>query len=195
VIVSFRGTNPISIKNWIDDFTFKKESADFKGLNVNIHSGFLNSYQTHADAVFNKVSNLLLENPDFKLIITGHSLGGAMATLCAMDLHLNKGIENIFLITFGSPRVGDSAFADAFDRVFADKSWRVTNQHDVVPHVPLIRMGFKHVATEVWFNDSTNFHVGDESGEDASLSDGNRINLSILDHIKYLQIQYIPCLF
>ena len=47
-----------------------------------------------------------------KLVVTGHSLGGAMATLFAMDLVVNEGVSDVSLVTFGSPRVGNAAFSD-----------------------------------------------------------------------------------
>lgn len=43
------------------------------------------------------------------------SLGGALATLCALDLKLNQGAHDVRLYTYGSPRVGNSVFADWFE--------------------------------------------------------------------------------
>ena len=45
-----------------------------------------------------------------KVMVTGHSLGAAIATHCAVDLFMNVGIKDFELYTFGSPRVGDDAF-------------------------------------------------------------------------------------
>jgi len=43
------------------------------------------------------------------------SLGGALATLCALDLKLNQGAHDVRLYTYGSPRVGNSVFAEWFE--------------------------------------------------------------------------------
>jgi predicted lipase len=54
------------------------------------------------------------------------------------------------LFTFGSPRVGNAAFAAAFDQLIGNgvlaQSYRVTHQADIVPHLPLAIMGFQHVS-------------------------------------------------
>jgi predicted lipase len=195
VIVSFRGTNPISIQNWVDDFQYQHVAGHFVGLNVSVHYGFQHSYEQHAAKVWSSLSSLLVQYPSYKLVITGHSLGGAMATICAMDLVYNRKIKTLpFLVTFGSPRVGDLQFSQAFSKMYTDRSWRVTNQHDIVPHVPLERMGFEHVPLEVWLDTNTHFYIASTSVvEDPSLSDSG-VHLSVLNHLNYLQVQYIPCL-
>jgi hypothetical protein len=62
-----------------------------------------------------------------KIWITGHSLGGALATLCAGRYGKVQGVY-----TFGSPRVGDAAFKDNFDV----KMYRFVNNYDIVSRVP-----------------------------------------------------------
>ncbi|GLC58164.1 hypothetical protein PLESTB_001325800 [Pleodorina starrii] len=74
-----------------------------------------------------------------RVIFTGHSLGGAMATLAAYDLAARK-TDGFFsgdvqLYTFGSPRVGNQAFMEAFNNMVPN-AWRFTNTDDIVPRVP-----------------------------------------------------------
>ncbi|KIH63758.1 triacylglycerol lipase [Ancylostoma duodenale] len=59
----------------------------------------------------------IYQHPQWDIWISGHSLGGAMATLAAFFLVHSKfvGPDSVKLITFGQPRVGDKEFADAFD--------------------------------------------------------------------------------
>ena len=85
-----------------------------------------------------------------KLSITGHSSGGAVATLLAFDIA--RGAVSGFtadsiqsVITFGSPRVGNEEFVAAHSS-FGLPSWRVTHYRDMVPHVPEEMMGYKHDA-------------------------------------------------
>jgi hypothetical protein len=73
------------------------------------------------------------------LWITGHSLGGAMATLASIRL-ARDGYAIRGVCTFGSPRVGDQAFRDAY----VLPNYRFVNDNDLVPHLPFYRC-YKHV--------------------------------------------------
>jgi hypothetical protein len=52
------------------------------------------------------------------------------------------------MYTYGAPRVGNKAFADAFDARLGGAAWRITNSSDIVPTVPRL-MGYAHVQTGV----------------------------------------------
>jgi hypothetical protein len=71
------------------------------------------------------------------IAITGHSLGGALATLCAAEnaMLYKKEISVQALYTFASPKVGDSGFVAAFNALDLN-SWRIVNQQDIVPVLP-----------------------------------------------------------
>ncbi|HEY8138863.1 MAG TPA: lipase family protein [Methylocystis sp.] len=79
--------------------------------------------------------------PSASIVVTGHSLGAALATLYVLDNALTDRIKNPSIYTFASPRVGDATFAGAFDSLGL-ASWRIANVLDIVPRVPL---GFTHV--------------------------------------------------
>jgi triacylglycerol lipase len=81
--------------------------------------------------------------PAPSIAVTGHSLGAALATLYVLDNALTERIHNPLIYTFGSPRVGDSTFAGAFNALGLT-SWRIDNLPDLVPYVPL---GYSHVNT------------------------------------------------
>jgi predicted lipase len=84
-----------------------------------------------------------------RLIVTGHSLGAALATLAALDLKANFPQLNIILYNFGSPRVGNTDFASYYQSKIGT-SWRITNNRDIVPHYPPQLLTYHHIATEVW---------------------------------------------
>ena len=65
------------------------------------------------------VDELLNDNPSLRISVTGHSLGGAQATLIASHLLFDGVVSpsKLDLYTFGAPRVGDRDFAYEFDRV------------------------------------------------------------------------------
>ena len=75
--------------------------------------------------------------PHFKVLITGHSLGGALASLTSLWMAYHKFVpaSQLFLYTFGSPRVGDLEYAMIHDR-YVIKSMRVVHTWDLVPQFP-----------------------------------------------------------
>lgn len=89
----------------------------------------------------------LQANPSYKLVVTGHSLGGAVATIAAASLRA-AGLP-CDLYTYGSPRVGNAAFAQ-FVTDQAGAEFRVTHTDDPVPRLPPILFGYRHVSPEYW---------------------------------------------
>ena len=69
------------------------------------------------------------------IVVTGHSLGGALATLLVADLTANTPLKPQAW-TFASPNVGDAAFAARYGGL-STVSWRIYNQVDVVPYFPM----------------------------------------------------------
>jgi triacylglycerol lipase len=76
-----------------------------------------------------------LDPADLPLVVTGHSLGGALATLLVADLTANTALKPQAW-TFASPRTGDAAFAARYGAL-STVSWRIYNQVDVVPYFPV----------------------------------------------------------
>ncbi|KAL2620313.1 hypothetical protein R1flu_000518 [Riccia fluitans] len=103
------------------------------------------------DDVTLKVKELISQNPDAKLFVTGHSLGGALANLYTALLFFNK--EEVVtsrygaLYTFGQPRVGGEIYAKyLIDKVQLSRYWRVVFANDLVPRIPFddLIFQFKH---------------------------------------------------
>ena len=131
-IVAFRGTETIG--NALTDVkTALIRHGIFPGL---VHLGFAHA----ADIVYPSVRVLVTamgrERP---ILITGHSLGGAMATLVAHRLSA-EGFHVRAVYTYGSPRPGDRNFRDAYRL----HNYRFVNDNDLVPHLPL-RWCYRHV--------------------------------------------------
>ena len=83
------------------------------------------------------VSTYLQQNPGFKVLVTGHSLGAAIAVFCTLDLVIEMPNVQVYHYTFGQPRVGNAAFASFFQKHAKAASFRFTHNHDIVPHLPL----------------------------------------------------------
>ncbi len=73
-------------------------------------------------------------DPALPMVVTGHSLGGALATLLVADLTANTPLKPLAW-TFASPRVGDATFAARYSGL-STVSWRIYNQPDIVPNFP-----------------------------------------------------------
>lgn len=94
--------------------------------------------------------------PKRPTIVTGHSLGAALATLFVMENHAKRKFDVSALCTFASPRVGNTEFVHTFNTLPVD-SWRVVNKRDVVPKIPFhipILADYSHVDTAYPFDSS-----------------------------------------
>jgi hypothetical protein len=74
------------------------------------------------------------EHPDFKIIATGHSLGGAMATLATGELR-SAGMS-VDLYTYGAPKAGNDELAAFLGTTDKGASFRVVKSQDPVPTLP-----------------------------------------------------------
>lgn len=116
VVVAFRGTDSRSVYNWASnmrtwrtDLALAVRSAPPGAL---VHGGFFLSYNSSslAGGVTEAVLELLDQHPGAPVYATGHSMGGALATICALDLRLSHDLPDVRLYTYGSPRVGNAIF-------------------------------------------------------------------------------------
>ena len=84
-----------------------------------------------------KVKALIADNKSYKIWVTGHSLGGAIASLASawLSYHNVASRDKIVSYTFGMPRVGNYKYALQHDQLVSN-SWRVVNDDDAVPHFP-----------------------------------------------------------
>ena len=97
-----------------------------------VHEGFANAYWSILSAI-NKAVKRHLSNGQ-RLHITGHSLGGALATIAAWDLAQAGKPGGIY--TFGSPRVFGRAGSKRADEIFGGRYFRCVNSNDVIPRLP-----------------------------------------------------------
>lgn len=192
LFVSFRGS--VNIPNWIDNIQFSKITP-YVDKNIQVEKGFYKAYNYLKQDILTNLQILTNKYNTKYLFITGHSLGASMATLLAYDiLTIYTGFQLSYLITFGSPRVGNPAFVSSFTKYNKGMSYRITHYYDIVPHVPEELFGYLHISNEIWFNeDNTHYHeCYDENGigEDPSCSDScSPIHCtSMSDHLHYMNL-------
>lgn len=139
IMVAAKGTK--SWKDVIQDAKFELVDVKFGERTVRMEKGFYEDYEALKDRVIDEVKIVAGRLKEPKLLVTGHSLGGAIASGLAADLG-SQGIRPD-ICTFGSPRAGDGSFTKFFDEVVGE-SWRVVHQRDLVPGVPR-GLGYSHV--------------------------------------------------
>lgn len=139
-VLAFPGTH--DLKDWIIDSKFLLKPVINFGPVVRVHDGFYDDVVDIYGLVFDLVTATIASAPK-PLFITGHSLGGAVAILCAHMLALRKiAIQAVY--TFGQPRVGDRDYAAQYNQVLGAKTFRLVFEDDLVPHVPLPGLFFRY---------------------------------------------------
>ncbi len=138
IIVAFRGTlrpslkDPQSFLNWLEDFFDVPKSAP--NVPGQVHSGFYDATMSIVARVAAAVQSLN-PGPSKGILVTGHSLGGAMASIGAYILSQTYHLPIQQVVTFASPRPGDVAFRTGYQAVINNQV-RYENFDDIVPLLP-----------------------------------------------------------
>ncbi|CAD6187339.1 unnamed protein product [Caenorhabditis auriculariae] len=186
VIVSFRGTNTGGqlltefSTGLVDYMTYIEE--DGKGNNVSI--GHANFYFLRAmDKMWDEMVEPCIQGrANYTFLVTGHSLGGALASLTAFRIAFRGISTEVKVHTFGEPRVGDHSFASYFS-MFVPYAFRIIHYTDPVPHLPPLNVANAagdglpyHHPREVWYNDVFTSYTlcSPTEGEDWGCSDKER---------------------
>jgi predicted lipase len=146
IVISFRGSQTIDA--WRTNLDFGTTITDVCS-GCTAHTGFWKSWTDARDRVVPAVKQTSVAFPTYKITVTGHSLGGAVAILAAASLR-NAGYT-VALYNFGSPRIGGSKISSYITNQ-AGGNYRVTHWNDPVPKLPLLTMGYVHVSPEYYIN-------------------------------------------
>jgi hypothetical protein len=181
IVIPFRGTEGELSMDGLADFladlnVFSEDMGQFrlkkngstckwnyndKANSIEVHSGFWDgikstvSQESDINIDSKSLACIIAEkNKDDIYYITGHSLGGALATLYAVTLK-NRGInpKNVMVYTFGQPAVGDKDFFKAYDGKL--NIHRVRHKYDPVPYTTYAAVleGYKHIGYQRVYND------------------------------------------
>lgn len=203
IVVAFRGTVSSSLKDWIYDFDITKAKVSKYWdipkdcvQDMEAHKGFLDAYEALRAGVMSGVTKGLAKYPNYRILVTGHSLGASLAILSALDLAVSFP-QNAHMIrhgTFGEPRTGTRDFASCVNITLPGQTTRMTHHKDPVPMIPQEFLGFYHVNHEVYLPNTvdTNFDgaiVCDGSGEDKKGIDRYDLLQAVIDdHYHYLGV-------
>lgn len=210
IVFSVRGTRTKAqlIVEIVESMTEPKISFPAGG---SVQHYFYKSLQAIWTAGFEqKLREIKQLHPNLPVLFTGHSLGAAIVSLAstqfAMENNQTVGPNDLLLITFGQPRVGNILYARAHDRLVPN-SFRLVHRYDIVPHlpycyqqlfrphncIPLLGHGPFHHGTEIWYpsEDMEPHHslyvICDRQpfGEDKQCSNAHILHLQVRDHLAY----------
>ena len=132
VWIIFRGTMTSSKFEVGNDLYIKQDSISETDKNTRVQYGFISIYNLVKNEIYDTLSKL---NGINKIIVSGHSLGAAIATITSYSL-FKRGYKKIISYTIGSPRLGNQEFVDDFNKTDITY-YRVINTSDIVPQGPL----------------------------------------------------------
>ena len=124
-LVAFRGTEK-KVADWLTDLNFIGTTKTYG----RVHRGFWAAFQAVADLVNDAIASL--GSPE--LVLTGHSLGGALALIAAAELKGKHSVRSIY--TYGQPAVGKGRHPEFMQANFGRKFFRFVNNDDIVTKVP-----------------------------------------------------------
>ncbi|KAF8245824.1 alpha/beta-hydrolase, partial [Wilcoxina mikolae CBS 423.85] len=184
IVLAFRGSH--SVRNWLTDFAAGLKSIPWCS-GCKVHEGFYSAYMDEAAEIFSTIKSLKQANPTYRIVTTGHSLGGALAQLAAADLR-GKGYQ-VTAYTYGSPRIGNDKLCSFISN--QGGNYRVTHMDDPVPRLPLMLMGYQHVSPE--------YHITNDGGRASDINivpgginfagntaDNGLVSMDIAAHLRYL---------
>lgn len=198
VVVAFRGATDAS--NMIGSAAVLPVAYDAKigcGDDCKVHAIYQGYYGTLRYYIRRQVIGALQWNPTYSVLVTGHSMGGAMAQLAATDLQTQidrYGFSPrplVHLYTFGALRVGNKAYAAwAMNLLDNAPHFHVTHARDPVPRMPPLTgwLGFFHVPYEIYYpGDDTTYRTCDDSLTSEETNCINAVSGSNnSDHLYYL---------
>lgn len=181
LVIGFRGSEETGLWDWITDLKFIQQVYPYgekKDSQIRVHNGFISAYKSVREAIHTQVKQT--KHP--RVICTGHSLGGALATLCALDVQYNFPDKQVSCYSYGSPKVGNDYFAKSYnERV--PHTYRFVNSADTVPELPPGR--YEHVGVL--------HHVGQTGAQVARLVD--KVRDKVEDHFPYNYIKALREMF
>jgi V8-like Glu-specific endopeptidase len=156
VLVCFRGTE--STADWLSNLKVNPKAVNELGSSV--HAGFWGQFE----ALRPQLEHLMSPHRQLPLLVTGHSLGGAIAALAAASWAASHNLQALY--TYGQPAVARDRALDQLADALAGRYHRFVNDADIVPRVP---PGFRHAGHLLHF-DSKGSLVRGGAAQEAALN-------------------------
>jgi hypothetical protein len=144
VYIVFKGS--VEFQDWIINSMVRKKEVPFmgfRGLKVKAHRGYLKCYLRIREKLIREIKELGTKYTNTTIYYSGHSLGGAIATLAISDVELMRGTE-YYHESFGSPAIFSRNIL-SFGRM-KEKINRTVNGNDIVPRLDIF--GYTHIGKE-----------------------------------------------
>jgi len=154
VVIAIRGTE--GWREWLHDAQFLLVPCTFAQASGSVEDGFNQMYMSmrvgtdnNSPRVVDFMKTQQLNRPITSVTVCGHSLGGALTTLLALDIAVNAPFFPS-AYTYASPRTGDPLFVRNYNHLVPDTS-RIANRLDAVPNLPFPPL-YEHVLGEFPLN-------------------------------------------
>ena len=144
--LKFTYTSPFPLSTWARD--------------AKVHGGFYHAFTGIKSKIQNAILTLAHKRSEYDVVFSGHSMGGAMSTMAALEamrpdggylISLRKPSQ-IRIYTVGQPRVGNAAYANLINSIGFKHVYRAVNYIDPVPHLPSRYLGFRHHLREIYLD-------------------------------------------
>ncbi|KAI9831661.1 MAG: hypothetical protein M1819_004727 [Sarea resinae] len=185
IVVAFRGSE--SLRNWLSDADFPYVASNLcDGCLVD--QGFWDSWSEAKSDILSAAKNASTQYPNYQIVVTGHSLGAAIATFAAAELRIDG--YTAALYNFGSPRVGNLKTTELIGNQTGG-NYRITHFDDPVPKLPPDLIGYTHISPEYWITTGNSIPVADNDislcyGDDNNTCNGGTaVGLDIAAHKWY----------
>jgi hypothetical protein len=178
-------------KDLFIDFKFVKLVPYKQYPTAKVHTGFWNAYISIRDEVHTLIS---INNPE-NLFVTGHSLGGALATLAALDIIEEGLVVNVSMVSLGAPRVGNREYSRLFSTLMPSNSYyRLTHALDPVVHLPYLTLDYTHIPHEIYYPGNNLNYVECLGGESIRCADSVALKKqNFTDHGYYMNVRVSKC--
>lgn len=143
--LAFRGTDELA--DWLDNLNVLAIEEPYGEF----HRGFFNAVEDIWQPLMQLLKSKRWEQPK-PLMLTGHSLGGAMASIATARL-LEIDIPFRSVYTFGQPRAMTDDTAEEFNYMCSDRYFRFHNNNDLVTRIPARIAGYSHVGSYLYISD------------------------------------------
>jgi hypothetical protein len=153
ICVVFRGS--CNLNSWY--YNLNSNALDIRN-GICLHNGFCNQlFETNLYfRICNLIRSTIRDFPEYDIVISGHSSGGAIGTILGYLLSFELPEQHIYIISFGSPRVGNYEFKKDFESRTNLTHYRIVNTNDIIAQFPIYN--YTHVGTDIYLHSDSYIH-------------------------------------